>query len=76
MVSDEVGGYHGRAGLGPLVESGQDSRVQLEGSGVKKVGAGGGIVVQSDRDIIAIRTGIIVSSVILHIGAGCAERIG
>jgi hypothetical protein len=36
MVSDAVGGYHGRAELGPLVERGQD--VRLVGGGGWGVG--------------------------------------
>ena len=42
MVSDAVGGYHGRAELGPLVERGQDVRLVGGGEG------GGGMIVRSD----------------------------
>ena len=46
MVSDAVGGYHGRAELGPLVERGQDVRL---------VGGGGGGIVAHSSDIAVIR---------------------
>ena len=42
MVSDAVGGYHGRAELGPLVERGQDVRLVGGGRG------GGRMIVRSD----------------------------
>ena len=42
MVLDAVGGYHGRAELGPLVERGQDVRLVGGGRG------GGRMIVRSD----------------------------
>ena len=43
MVSDAVGGYHGRAELGPLVEWGQDERL---------VGGGGGGGGEDERAVV------------------------